>query len=94
MLDEVRALLDSGLPFESLIYYGLEYKFLTLHVIGQLNRNDMVQKLTAAIWSLAKRQENWFRRMERQGRTIAWLSGEASLGENTTKVLSALAAPH
>lgn len=90
MLDEVQRLLDAGLAPDALIYYGLEYKFLTLHLIGDLNRNDMLQKLRSAIVALAKRQETWFRRMERQGTQITWLNGENSLGENLARVLAHL----
>lgn len=66
MLDEVRGLLDSGIPADDLIYYGLEYKFLTLHLIGRLTYDDMVSQLEIAIHQFAKRQMTWFRGMERR----------------------------
>lgn len=73
MLDEVRTLLDAGIPPENLIYYGLEYKFLTLHLIGQLSAAEMQSGLETAIHQFAKRQMTWFRGMERRGFKIHWL---------------------
>lgn len=73
MVDEVRRLLDSGVSSESLIYYGLEYKFLTQYVMGILNYDEMVSRLEIAIHQFAKRQMTWFRGMERRGVTINWL---------------------
>lgn len=73
MLDEVRALLDSGVTPDDLIYYGLEYKYLTLHVIGRMSRPDMERELEIAIHQFAKRQMTWFRGMERRGFPIHWL---------------------
>ena len=77
MVQEVRDLLDQGLTPEDLIYYGLEYKFITQHLTGELSYDAMVQKLYTAICQFAKRQMTWFRRMERQGVLIHWLDGEA-----------------
>lgn len=73
MIDEVRSLLDSGIPAENLIYYGLEYKFLTLHVLGKLSYEEMHDGLEIAIHQFAKRQMTWFRGMERRGFQIHWL---------------------
>lgn len=73
MIDEVRSLLDSGIPAENLIYYGLEYKFLTLHVLGKLSYEEMHDGLETAIHQFAKRQMTWFRGMERRGFHINWL---------------------
>lgn len=73
MIDEVKQLLDSGIAPDDLIYYGLEYKFLTLHVIGQLSYEEMFTQLETAIHQFAKRQMTWFRGMERRGLTINWL---------------------
>lgn len=73
MLDEIRRLLEKGIAPEDLIYYGLEYKFLTLHVIGKLSYEDMKNNLEIAIHQFAKRQMTWFRGMERRGYSIVWL---------------------
>ena len=73
MIEEVRRLLDSGIAPDDLIYYGLEYKFLTLHLTGQMSREEMVCGLEIAIHQFAKRQMTWFRGMERRGFPINWL---------------------
>ncbi len=73
MIAEVQRLLASGIPAEDLIYYGLEYKYLTLHAIGQLDREEMVRQLEIAIHQFAKRQMTWFRGMERRGHPIFWI---------------------
>ena len=75
MIEEVERLLAAGVPSERLDWYGLEYRFVTRYLRGELNRNDMFQKLNAAIHEFAKKQENWFRRMERDGVEIIWLDG-------------------
>jgi tRNA dimethylallyltransferase len=76
LVEEVANLHAAGITWETLDYYGLEYRFVARHLQGQLNRNDLFQKLNSAIHQFAKRQETWFRRMERQGVTIHWLDGE------------------
>ena len=73
MVEEVRGLLKKGIPAENLIYYGLEYKYLTQYVIGELSYEQMVHDLEIAIHQFAKRQMTWFRGMERRGFTIHWL---------------------
>ena len=73
MVEEVRGLLEKGIPAENLIYYGLEYKYLTQYVIGELSYEQMVHDLEIAIHQFAKRQMTWFRGMERRGFTIYWL---------------------
>lgn len=73
MIDEVKRLLDSGIPPDNLIYYGLEYKFITLYLTGQLELTQMIESLEIAIHQFAKRQMTWFRGMERRGFTIHWL---------------------
>jgi len=75
MIDEVRTLLDQGVPPQMLDFYGLEYRFLSQFIAGELSRNDMFQKLNSAIHQFAKRQDTWFRRMERQGLKIHWVEG-------------------
>jgi len=73
MVDEVRRLLDEGIPADDLIYYGLEYKFLTEYIIGHLTYDEMFRQLEIAIHQFAKRQMTWFRGMERRGFTIHWI---------------------
>lgn len=87
MLGEVRRLIDSGIDPENLIYYGLEYKFLTLHLLGKLSRNEMEQGLETAIHQFAKRQMTWFRGMERRGFHINWLPYNLTPDEFTSRVL-------
>ena len=72
MIQEIQKLLDSGIPAEDLIYYGLEYKFVTRHLIGELSFEEMRTGLATAIHQFAKRQMTWFRGMERKGITIHW----------------------
>jgi tRNA dimethylallyltransferase len=82
MIEEVARLHDAGVPWEKLEFYGLEYRFIARHLQGELSRNDMFQKLNSAIHDFAKRQETWFRRMERNGTVIHWLNGAGEpLGE-------------
>ena len=76
LIEEVVNLHEAGVSWETLDYYGLEYRFVAQHLQGQLNRNDLFQKLNSAIHQFAKRQDTWFRRMERQGVVIHWLNGE------------------
>ena len=73
MADEVRRLLDSGVPAENLTYYGLEYKFVTQYVLGILSLDEMKTLLGNAIHQFAKRQMTWFRGMERKGINIHWV---------------------
>jgi tRNA dimethylallyltransferase len=79
MIDEVEALLNEGLKAEDLIYYGLEYKFITLYLTGKLEYKDMVQQLNIAIHQFAKRQMTWFRKMEREGCKIHWIDAGGGL---------------
>lgn len=83
MVDEIRGLIDSGVSPDDLIYYGLEYKFITEHVIGRLTFDEMFSQLEIAIHQFAKRQMTWFRGMERRGYTIHWLSAELTDSEFT-----------
>ena len=73
MIDEVRRLIAQGINPDDLIYYGLEYKYLTLHITGQLTYDEMFSQLEIAIHQFAKRQMTWFRGMERRGFTIHWM---------------------
>jgi tRNA dimethylallyltransferase len=77
MIEEVQGLLKKGVSLETLEFYGLEYRFVAQFLKGELTRNDMFQKLNSAIHQFAKRQETWFRRLERQGILIHWVDGSA-----------------
>lgn len=87
MLDEVQRLLDSGLTPEQLTYYGLEYKYMTLHLTGKLTYQEMFDGLNVAIHQFAKRQMTWFRRMEKQGTEIHWLDGYMPMEEKIEKIM-------
>ena len=86
MVDEVKGLLASGIRPEDLIYYGLEYKYLTLYVIGQLAYDEMFSQLETAIHQFAKRQMTWFRGMERKGFTIHWIDAPLPLEEKLEQI--------
>lgn len=77
LLDEVAGLHAAGVSWATLDYFGLEYRFVARHLRGELTYNDLVQQLSSAIGQFAKRQETWFRRMQRQGVSICWLDGTA-----------------
>ncbi|MBQ5681009.1 MAG: tRNA (adenosine(37)-N6)-dimethylallyltransferase MiaA, partial [Bacteroidaceae bacterium] len=85
-VDEVRRLLQK-VSADDLIYYGLEYKYLTLHVLGKLSYDEMVRQLEIAIHQFAKRQMTWFRGMERRGFTIHWVDGSLPVEERVDAVL-------
>ena len=86
MVDEVRALLGEGIPPENLIYYGLEYKYVTRYVLGELAYDEMFQGLETAIHQFAKRQMTWFRGMERRGIRINWLDAAWPMEEKVREV--------
>lgn len=75
MIDEVKLLLNSGVSYDKMIFFGLEYKFIAQYLKGELSQNDMFQKLNSAIHSFAKRQMTWFRKMEKEGVVINWIDG-------------------
>lgn len=87
MVDEVKALLDSGIPAEDLIYYGLEYKYVTEYVIGKLTYDEMFRQLEIAIHQFAKRQMTWFRGMERRGFKINWIDATLPMEEKVETIL-------
>lgn len=87
MVEEVKSLLDSGIEPESLIYYGLEYKFLTEYIIGRTTYNEMVERLEIAIHQFAKRQMTWFRGMERRGHTIRWIDATLPTDEKVDTIV-------
>lgn len=86
MIDEVKTLLENGIEPEALIYYGLEYKYLTLHILGKLSYDEMFKQLETAIHQFSKRQMTWFRRMEKQGFNIHWLDGYISMEDKLKKI--------
>lgn len=88
MLDEIRILLAKGLHPDDLIYYGLEYKYLTLHVTGKLNFEEMFDELEIAIHQFAKRQMTWFRGMERRGFTINWIDATLDMEEKVSRIMN------
>lgn len=90
MVDEVRQLLAQGIPAEDLIYYGLEYKYLTLYAIGELSYEEMFSQLEIAIHQFAKRQMTWFRGMERRGFTIHWMDAGLPMEEKIAFVQAKL----
>lgn len=87
MVNEVRKLLDEGIAPEDLIYYGLEYKFLTLYVTGEITYDEMFHGLETAIHQFAKRQMTWFRGMERRGITIHWIDATLPMEEKVAKIM-------
>ena len=88
MVEEVRGLLAEGISAESLIYYGLEYKFLTQYAIGELTYEEMFHQLETAIHQFAKRQMTWFRGMERRGFIIHWLDATLSMEEKVERIIN------
>nr|WP_319399712.1 tRNA (adenosine(37)-N6)-dimethylallyltransferase MiaA [uncultured Carboxylicivirga sp.] len=93
MLDEVRTLIDQGVHPDDLIYYGLEYKYLTQHIIGELTYKEMFDKLNVAIHQFAKRQMTWYRGMERKGTKIHWVDAFEPLEQRQQRVLKLLKEP-
>ena len=90
MVDEVRQLIDQGVKPDDLIYYGLEYKFVTQYVIGRLTYEEMVTQLEIAIHQFAKRQMTWFRGMERRGSTIHWVNAAWETARKIDTILELL----
>ena len=88
MLDEVRGLLDRGIPADDLIYYGLEYKYVTEHIIGKISFDEMFVSLETAIHQFAKRQMTWFRGMERRGFTIHWIDSSLPMEVKIETILA------
>lgn len=90
LVEEVRGLLESGVTDEQLIYYGLEYKFVTMYVTGKMSYDEMVKGLEIAIHQFAKRQMTWFRGMERRGTAINWVDASLSRAEQVDFVRNLL----
>lgn len=87
MVDEVKGLIEEGISPDNLIYYGLEYKFITEYVIGKISYEEMFERLQIAIHQFAKRQMTWFRGMEKRGFHINWIDAELPLEEKTEQIL-------
>ena len=87
LVDEVRGLLQRGIPPETLSYYGLEYKWVTAYLQGEVNYDNMFKRLNTGIHRFAKRQMTWFRKMERQGWKIHWIKAEAPLEKQVEKAI-------
>lgn len=86
MIDEIRTLLDGGIPAEDLIYYGLEYKYVTEYAVGRITYDEMFTSLEIAIHQFAKRQMTWFRGMERRGFTINWIDAMLPMDEKVAMI--------
>ena len=87
MVAEVQALLDEGIPAEDLIYYGLEYKFVTEYLKGQTSYDEMFTRLEIAIHQFAKRQMTWFRGMERRGFKINWIDATLPMEDKINRII-------
>ena len=88
MIEEVKTLIDRGISPDKLIFYGLEYKFITQYLTGQLNYETMVERLNVAIHQFAKRQMTYFRKMERDGLKINWLSNNLPLDKKLEEIIA------
>ena len=88
MVDEVKSIIENGVAPDDLIYYGLEYKFITLYVIGKISYNEMYNGLEVAIHQFAKRQMTWFRGMERRGIKINWIDANLPIHKKLEKAYS------
>ncbi len=90
MTDEVKSLLEAGVSPQTLKYYGLEYKFITMYLCREISYNEMFEKLNTAIHQFAKRQMTWFRRMEKNGITIHWINGLWPMSQKLNGILKLL----
>lgn len=86
MVEEIQGLLNSGVREEDLMYYGLEYKYVTLYVIGKMSYDEMFRQLEIAIHQFAKRQMTWFRGMERRGTKIFWIDATLPTEEKIKQI--------
>jgi tRNA dimethylallyltransferase len=90
LIEEVTQLLNSGLEPEKLMFYGLEYRLVTQYITGQIDYNTMFSELNTAIHQFAKRQETWWRKMEKSGTKILWIDGKIDLNDKLTFMISKL----
>ena len=86
MVDEIRGLLDKGVSRDDLVYYGLEYKYVTMYAVGELSYDEMFRQLEIAIHQFAKRQMTWFRGMERRGVKINWIDSTLDMDDKIKKI--------
>jgi tRNA dimethylallyltransferase len=93
LVEEVKALLERGISAADLMYYGLEYRFITLYLTGNISYDEMTGKLNTAIHQFAKRQMTWFRKMEKEGTVIHWIDGNLAMEEKVRKALELTSAP-
>lgn len=91
MIEEVKSIMESGVSSEDLIYYGLEYKYVTQYVIGEISKEEMIEKLEIAIHQFAKRQMTWFRGMEKRGLQIHWLDSLLPMEEKMDRIKQLIA---
>lgn len=90
MIEEIKRILNSGVSAEDLIYYGLEYKYVTRYVTGDLSYDEMIRELEIAIHQFAKRQMTWFRGMERRGFDIHWINAQLPMEEKVNRIIALL----
>lgn len=88
MIEEVENLIKQGVTAERIDNFGLEYRYILKHISGELNYNDMFQKLNSAIFTFSKQQEKWFRNMEKKGKNIIWLGANDSISEQAIEIVS------
>ena len=87
MIEEAQNLHKNGISYQTMEYYGLEYKYMAWYLSGKINRNEMFEKLNTAIHQFAKRQMTWFRKMERNGTKIHWIDGSLSFDEKLATII-------
>ena len=90
MIEEVTDLLNQGINPKMLKFYGLEYKYLTQFVLGEISHEEMFEKLNIAIHQFAKRQETWWRRMEKRGTKILWIDGNLLMDKKLSRIIAEL----
>lgn len=90
LIEEVEKLLNSGISHNKLLYYGLEYRYVSEYLQGNIQKNDMRNKLLQSIRQFAKKQETWFRRMQKQGYSIHWLDASKSVEDNSSIIIESI----
>jgi tRNA dimethylallyltransferase len=88
LVEEIEALLSEGITPEQLLYYGLEYRWVTMYILKEMTYDEMFERLNISIRQFAKRQMTWFRRMEKKGYELIWLDGSKSIEDLKTQVLN------